>query len=127
MGYTMVFYLEGINKVPQSLHDAATVDGANGWQKLWNVTLPMIAPTTFFLLIINTISSMQAYDQIKVLTNGGPMGATRTLLYYYYTEAFGAFNTGKASAVAVVLVLLTVLLSVVESAVSKLSMENQNA
>ena len=127
MGYTMVFYLEGINKVPQSLHDAATVDGANGWQKLWNVTLPMIAPTTFFLLIINTISSMQAYDQIKVLTNGGPMGATRTLLYYYYTEAFGAFNTGKASAVAVVMVLLTVLLSVVESAVSKLSMENQNA
>ena len=127
LGFHMVLYLASIQTVPQSLYEACTMDGGNRWHQFRYVTLPMIAPTTFFLLIIITISSMQAYDQIKVLTNGGPMGATRTLLYYYYTEAFGAFNTGKASAVAVVLVLLTVLLSVVESAVSKLSMENQNA
>ena len=128
MGYTMVFYLEGIKKVPESLHDAATVDGANGFQKFWYVTMPMIAPTTFFLLIINTISTMQAYDQIQVLTSGGPAGATRTILYYYYTEAFGSFNTGKASAVAMVLVFITVILSVIESAASKTSIaENKNA
>lgn len=128
MGYTMVFYLEGIKKVPESLHDAATVDGANGCQKFWYVTMPMIAPTTFFLLIINTISTMQAYDQIQVLTSGGPAGATRTILYYYYTEAFGSFNTGKASAVAMVLVFITVILSVIESAASKTSIaENKNA
>lgn len=128
VGYTMVFYLEGINKVPQSLHDAAVIDGANGWQKFFKVTLPMIAPTTFFLVIINTINSMQAYDQIQVLTGGGPAGATRTLLYYYYTEAFTSFNTGKASAVAVILVLITVMLSIVESAISRTSIAlNQDA
>ena len=128
MGYTMVFYLEGIKKVPESLHDAATVDGENGFQNFWYVTMPMIAPTTFFLLIINTISTMQAYDQIQVLTSGGPAGATRTILYYYYTEAFGSFNTGKASAVAMVLVFITVILSVIESAASKTSIaENKNA
>ena len=128
VGYTMVFYLEGIRRVPQSLHDAAVVDGANGFQEMLHITLPMIAPTTFFLLIINTIGNMQAYDQIQVLTSGGPAGATRTLLYYFYTEAFGSFNTGKASAVAVILVVITVLLSVLESAVSRTSIaENQNA
>ena len=128
MGYTMVFYLEAIRKVPASLHDAAVMDGAGGFQKFWYVTLPMIAPTTFFLLIINTISTMQAYDQIQVLTSGGPAGATRTLLYYYYTEAFGSFNTGKASAVAMILVAITVLLSILESAVSRTSIaEYKNA
>ena len=128
VGYTMVFYLEGIRKVPRSLMDAAVVDGANGTQQFLHITLPMIAPTTFFLLIINTIGTMQAYDQIKVLTQGGPAGATRTLLYYYYTEAFGSFNTGKASAVAVILVIITVALSVLESAVSRTSIaENKNA
>lgn len=128
VGYTMVFYLEGIRKVPESLHDAALVDGANGFQKFYHITLPMIAPTTFFLLIINTINTMQAYDQIQVLTQGGPAGATRTLLYYYYTEAFSNFNTGKASAVAVILVIITVILSVIESALSGTTIaENKNA
>jgi len=118
VGYTMVFYLEAIKKVPQSLLDAAEIDGANNTQKFTYITLPQIAPTTFFLLIVNTINTMQAYDQIQILTQGGPAGATRTLLYYYYTEAFGSFNTGKASAVAVILVFLTVLLSIVESSIS---------
>ena len=128
VGYTMVFYLESLRKVPRSLIDASVVDGANGWQQFTHITLPMIAPTTFFLLIINTIGTMQAYDQIRVLTQGGPAGATRTLLYYYYTEAFGSFNTGKASAVAVILVIITVALSVLESAVSRTSIaENKNA
>ena len=128
VGYTMVFYLESIKKVPESLLDAAVVDGANSWQKFTHITLPMIAPTTFFLLIINTISTMQAYDQIKVLTQGGPAGATRTLLYYYYTEAFGSFNTGKASAVAVILVIITTILSIIESAASgtSISLDKNN-
>lgn len=127
VGYTMVFYLESIRKVPESLLEAAVVDGANGWKKFFHITLPMIAPTTFFLLIINTINTMQAYDQIQVLTQGGPAGATRTLLYYYYTEAFGSFNTGKASAVAVILVIITTILSIIESVASGTSIsQNKN-
>ena len=79
----------------------------------------MISPTTFFLLIITTINSLQAYDQIQVLTQGGPAGSTRTLLYYFYQEAFESFNTGKASSVAVILVILTALLSLIEKRASK--------
>ena len=118
-GYTMIFYLEGLRKVPKTLLEAAEIDGASPFQRLINVVLPMVSPTTFFLLIMSTISTMQAYDQIQVLTQGGPAGATRTVLYYYYQEAFSKFNTGKASAIALFLVLITVGLSLIETAASR--------
>lgn len=119
LGWTMVFFLEAIRRVPASLLEAATIDGANAWHRFKNVTLPMISPTTFFLIIIQTIGSLQAYDQIQVLTQGGPAGATRTILYYYYQEAFTTYDTGKASAVAMFLVLITIALSLIETAASK--------
>lgn len=119
LGWTMIFYMEAIRKVPKNLLEAASIDGANGFWRFWKITLPMISPTTFFLVMMSTISSLQAYDQIQVLTQGGPAGATRTLLFYYYQAAFSNFNTGKASAVAVVLVIITVVLSLVETEVSK--------
>ena len=119
LGWTMIFYMEAIRKVPKSLLESASMDGANGFWRFIKITLPMISPTTFFLVIMSTISSLQAYDQIQVLTQGGPAGATRTLLYYYYQEAFQNFNTGKASAVAVILVIITVILSLAETRISK--------
>lgn len=119
IGWTMIFYMEAIRKVPQNLLEAAAIDGANSFWRFWKIIIPMISPTTFFLVIMSTISSLQAYDQIQVLTQGGPAGATRTLLYYYYQEAFRNFNTGKASAVAIVLVLITVVLSLIETEVSR--------
>ena len=119
LGWTMIFYIEAIRKVPQNLLESAAIDGAGGFLRFVKITLPMISPTTFFLVIMSTISSLQAYDQIQVLTQGGPAGATRTLLYYYYQEAFQNFNTGKASAVAVILVIITVILSLAETRISK--------
>ncbi len=119
LGWTMIFYMEAIRKVPQNLLVSAAIDGAGGFLRFVKITLPMISPTTFFLVIMSTISSLQAYDQIQVLTQGGPAGATRTLLYYYYQEAFQNFNTGKASAVAVILVIITVILSLAETRISK--------
>ena len=119
LGWTMIFYMEAIRKVPASLLESAAMDGASGFWRFIKITLPMISPTTFFLVIMSTISSLEAYDQIQVLTQGGPAGATRTLLYYYYQEAFQNFNTGKASAVAVILVIITVVLSLVETRISK--------
>ena len=118
-GYTMVFYLEGIRKVPRRLLEAAEIDGATPFQRLIHIVLPMVSPTTFFLVIMSTIATMQAYDQIQVLTQGGPAGATRTVLYYYYQEAFSKFNTGKASAIALFLVIITVTLSLLETGVSR--------
>lgn len=119
VGWTMIFYMEALRKVPKNLLEAAKMDGAGAVRCFFNITMPMISPTTLFLFLITTINSMQAYDQIQVLTQGGPAGATRTLLYYYYLEAFDSFHTGNASAVAVVLVLLTVILSIAEMKASK--------
>ena len=119
IGWTMLFYLGALQKVSANLLEAAAIDGADSVRRFFSITLPMISTTTFFLLIITTINSLQAYDQIQVLTQGGPAGSTRTLLYYFYQEAFESFNTGKASSVAVILVILTALLSLIEKRASK--------
>lgn len=119
IGWTMVFYLEALQKVPKELNEAAEIDGANRFQNFVNVTIPMISPTTFFLVIMTSINSLQAYDQIQVLTQGGPAGSTRTILYMYYQEAFQNFNVGKAAAVAMVIVFITIVLSLIQFVASK--------
>ncbi|WP_339306223.1 sugar ABC transporter permease [Paenibacillus sp. FSL L8-0435] len=111
IGWAMVFYLVALRSLPSDLLEAASIDGANGWDKFRSITLPLISPTTFFLSIILTIQSLQAYDQINVMTQGGPAGSTRTLLYMYYQSAFESFNVGEASSIAVVIILICVLLS----------------
>lgn len=111
IGWCMVFYLVALRNLPADLLEAASIDGAGWWDKFRGIILPLISPTTFFLSIILTIQSLQAYDQINVMTQGGPAGATRTLLYMYYQSAFETFNVGEASAIAVVIILICVLLS----------------
>lgn len=111
IGWCMVFYLVALRNLPADLLEAAGIDGAGWWDKFRAIILPLISPTTFFLSIILTIQSLQAYDQINVMTQGGPAGATRTLLYMYYQSAFESFNVGEASAIAVVIILICVLLS----------------
>lgn len=113
MGWTMVFYLVALQNIPESLHEAAMIEGANRRQRLVHITLPLISPTTFFLFLITTIDSIQAYDQINVLTQGGPSGSTRTLLYLYYESAFERFAIGEASAVSIILIVLLALISAV--------------
>ncbi|BBI35479.1 glycerol-3-phosphate ABC transporter permease [Cohnella abietis] len=113
VGWAMIFYLVALRNLPQDLLEAASLDGAGSWRKFINVTVPLISPTTFFLLIILIRQSVQAYDQINVMTQGGPSGSTRTLLYMYYQSAFESYNIGEGSAVAIVLVIGCVLLSVV--------------
>ena len=119
LGYAMIFYLSALEKVPKELYEASGMDGAKSWQRFRDVTIPCISPTTFFLMIITMVNSLQAYDQIQILTQGGPSGSTRTLLYMYYQLGFEEFNMGQATAVAIVLILITVLLSVVQFTGSK--------
>lgn len=119
LGWAMVFYLTALEKVPNSLYEAASVDGADSFRKFKNITIPLISPTTFFLTIITTINSLQAYDQIQVLTQGGPAGSTRTLLYYYYQTAFENFNIGEATAVATVMLIIIGILSGIQFITSK--------
>lgn len=119
LGWAMVFYLTALERVPKELYEAASVDGADTLDKFKNITLPLISPTTFFLIIITIINSFQAYDQIQVLTQGGPSGSTRTLLYMYYQTAFENFNIGEATALATVILVIIGLLSLIQFTTSK--------
>lgn len=118
-GWAMIFYLTALEKVPQDLYEAAEVDGAAKMDKFINVTLPLISPTTFFLSIILMIDSLKAYDSIRVLTQGGPSGSTETILYMYYQTAFENFNTGEATAIATILLIIVAFLALIQFAASK--------
>jgi multiple sugar transport system permease protein len=102
-GYNMVLFLAGLQSIPEHLYDAAKVDGATRWRRFLHITLPMLSPTTFFVVVISVISSFQVFDQALVMTNGGPGTATTTLVLYIYQVGFQSFDMGYAAAVALVL------------------------
>ncbi|MDD3428606.1 MAG: sugar ABC transporter permease, partial [Oscillospiraceae bacterium] len=115
MGYYMVIYLAGLQGVNPELYEAADLDGANGWRKFWNVTLPQLAPTTFFVTIMVTISSFKVYDQIYMITQGGPGTSTMVLVYQIYNEAFvGTPEYGYASAISMVLFALVLTITIIQ-------------
>lgn len=119
VGWTMLFYLGALERVPRGAYEAATIDGANWFQQFRNITLPLISPTTYFLFIINLITSIQVYDQIQIMTQGGPAGSTTTLLYLYYEKAFQNFKMGEANAVAMVILVIILLLSLISAHISR--------
>ncbi len=116
-GFTMVIYLAGLQAVPEELYDAAKVDGANAWQRFLRVTVPMISPTTFFLLVIQMIGAFQLFSEAYVMTRtpDGPLQATLTIVYYIYQNAFEFGRMGKASAMAWVLFTLIFAFTFIQS------------
>jgi len=102
-GSNMLLYLAGLQGIPTPLYDAAKVDGANAFQRLLNVTLPMLSPTIFFNLIMNVIGSFQIFTQSYIMTQGGPNNATLTMVLFLYRKAFQQFRHGYASSIAWVL------------------------
>ena len=119
IGYACIFYLTALDKIPAERYEAAALDGAGFFKKLIYISIPGISPTTFFLTIITMVDALKAYDQIQILTQGGPSGSTRTLTYLYYQLGFEEFKMGRASAVAIVIVLVTVALSFLQFKLSK--------
>lgn len=115
-GFNTVIFLAGLQSIPKDLYEAATVDGANNWAKFWSITIPMLAPTTFFVVTTTTINAMQIFDQVFVLTNppGGPGTSTMTIVLYLYRNGFQNFAQGYASAIAWVLFLLIFGLTLVQ-------------
>jgi multiple sugar transport system permease protein len=103
VGYNMVIFLAGLQAIPQDLYEAAAIDGAGRWQRFWNITLPLLTPTTFFILVISVIGSLQAFDAILILTDGGPANATRTIVYHIWQQAFVFLEMGYAAAVSWIL------------------------
>ena len=110
-GYYMLFYLAGLQAIPDEAHEAATLEGANWWQRLWHVTLPYLKPTTSFVGVIALISAITSVDHVIVLTKGGPNGATNLLLFYIYQNAHEFYDPGKATAATALSVALLLCLS----------------
>ncbi len=119
LGYSMVIFLAGLQGIPENLYHAATIDGAGRWRQFRHITLPMLSPTTFFVLVITLINSFQVFEQTYVLTKGGPANATLTLSYYIYQNAFQFFQMGKASALAYVLFALVFAVTLLQFRVQK--------
>lgn len=114
MGYYMILYLAGLQSVPKELYEAASIDGANKWQQFRNVTLPSLRPTTFFVSIMLVINCFKIFDLVQVMTAGGPGRATNVLVYQIYNEAFVKFNFGYASAIAMVLFVIVLGITVIQ-------------
>lgn len=109
VGFQMVVYLVGLQGIPESLYEAARVDGAGQWQQFWHVTLPQLRNTTIFVLIATTILSFKLYTQVEVMTQGGPENATATVVWYMVHESIHNVRVGYASAVAVVFFLIVLM------------------
>lgn len=114
MGYYMILYLAGLQSIPKELYEAASMDGANKWKQFMNVTLPSLRSTTFFVTIMLVINCFKIFDLVQVMTAGGPGRATNVLVYNIYNEAFVKFNFGYASAIAMVLFVIVLSITVVQ-------------
>lgn len=114
VGYVTLFFLAGILAIPRDIQNAARTDGANAWQRFRRITLPMLRPTLFFVLVTGVISAAQVFDTVYALTAGGPQGRTDLIAHRIYAEAFGAAAVGRASVMAAVLFVLLVGVTVVQ-------------
>jgi len=114
VGFSAVLFMAGLQGIPEVLYEAAKIDGASRFQIFWKITLPLLSPTMFFVIVINVISSFQVFDQAYVLTGGGPGNATNTLVYYIYNNAFQWFKMGYASAIAWILFAIIFLVTFIQ-------------
>jgi sn-glycerol 3-phosphate transport system permease protein len=112
-GYYMLFYLAGLQTLPTEVLEAATIDGANGWQRLRHVIVPLLAPTTSFVLVIALINVLTQVDHVIVLTKGGPSNSTKLVLYYIFEQAHENFAYGRAAAASVISVSFLLAVSLV--------------
>jgi multiple sugar transport system permease protein len=119
MGYYMIIYLAALQGIPSTLYEAAEIDGANAWQKFRYVTLPMLTPATFFVSIMLTIASFKVFDLILVMTGGGPGRATNVLVIHTYNTAFKEFRFGYSSAIAMVLFVIVLVITIVQFRMEK--------
>lgn len=119
VGYNMVIFLAGLQDIPKDLYEAGEIDGANKWQLFWNITLPMLSPTTFFITVISIIGSFQVFGQALVMTEGGPGISTNTIVFYIYQNAFVFFKMGYAAASAWVLFFIILLFTIIQARIGK--------
>lgn len=112
VGYVTLFFIAGLLAIPDDVLEAARIDGASAWQTFWQIKLPLLRPTMFFVLVTNVIATFQVFDTVYALTRGGPQGRTDVIAARIYFEAFDSFNLGRASVMALVLFAILVIVSV---------------
>lgn len=110
LGFNMVVFLAGLQAIPPTRYEAAEIDGANAWQQFWHITLPGLRPTLIFATITTAIFTLRSFEQVYVVTGGGPLNSTNLLVYYIYQEAFAQFDFGYAAAAATVLLAVALVL-----------------
>ncbi|WP_406686118.1 carbohydrate ABC transporter permease [Rossellomorea vietnamensis] len=113
LGYYMVIYLAGLQSISDDLYEAADIDGASKWKQIWHITIPLLMPSIMIVTIMSSISAMKVFEEIYVMTGGGPLNSSKTLVFYIYEEAFDKLQMGYASAAGVVLFIITLIFSVI--------------
>ena len=113
MGYYMVICLAGLQSIPRHLYEVAEVEGVSAWQQMIHITIPLLRPSIAVVTVMSSIAAMKVFEEVYVMTQGGPMDSTKTLVYYLYESAFSEFEMGYASAIGVVLFLLTLVFSLI--------------
>jgi multiple sugar transport system permease protein len=119
LGFNMLIYLAGLQGIPQHLYEAAEIDGASAFARFWHITLPLLSPTTFFVLIISIISSYQVFTETLILTRGGPANATNTIVMYIYENGFQWFQMGYAAAISWVLFAIIFTVTLIQGRLQK--------
>lgn len=114
LGVNMILFSAGLQGIPENYYEAAEIDGAGNWAKFWNITVPMLSPTTLFIMIMSMISSFQVFDIVYVLTSGGPLGSTKVIVFYMYEYAFKFFEMGYASSVAYIFFAILAILTLLQ-------------
>ncbi len=118
-GYNMLILLAGLQGIPEIYYEAASIDGANWWQKFRHVTLPLLTPTIYFVVVMTFIGSFGVFAQIYIMTEGGPGQATTTLIYYLYTNAFKYFDVGYANVLAIAFFIVVFVFTIVQTQLQK--------
>ena len=120
LGTSIILYLAGLQNIPRSYYGAAMVDGANGWQKFKNITLPLLSPVTFYILVTTLIGGFQVFVEVQVMTNKGGIGySAATIVYYLYEKAFESYQLGYASAISLVLAVIVFIITALNFKVQK--------
>jgi multiple sugar transport system permease protein len=119
LGFNILIFLAGLQGIPTEYYEAARIDGANAWQNFYYITVPLLSPTTFFLLVTGVIGSFQVFDIPFVMTGGGPANATQMVMMYLYNNAFTIQKMGLAAAVAFIVFVVIILLTIINFSLSK--------
>ena len=119
MGYFMIVYLAALQDIPESLYEAAKIDGANSLQRFKSITIPMLTPSTFFVVMMLTINSFKVFDLVYLMTQGGPGNASTMMSQYIYNQAFISWSYGRSSAAAMVLFLIVAALTALQFRLEK--------